>query len=336
MSTLHITPSIDHHEFHGHPHRKKREYNTLKQVSCYSAQQIMSIYTKAPTIDTATFHELCPALVSQKLFADCTFKKRHQQNLSDAEKYGYGSLAIALISLCALLGVVFIPCTSLNIYAALMSTLVGLAVGALFADAILHLIPMHDSSKDESSVIQMRDESYTFNAKTQTSSESTITGLQPIVIMILIGDAIHNFADGLAVGAAFSTNNSSGVATSIAVFCHELPHELGDFAVLLQSGLTIRKALCLNFVSALTAFIGLYVGLAITNSEEVRNWIFAVTAGMFLYIALVDLMDPIITYVCNMVTDGLIITYVCNMVTDGPHNYMRVQYGHRWTSSLLY
>ncbi|XP_075436999.1 zinc transporter ZIP4 isoform X2 [Ascaphus truei] len=108
--------------------------------------------------------------------------------------------------------------------------------------------------------------------------------------MITIGDAIHNFADGLAMGAAFSTSWKTGLATSLAVLCHELPHELGDFAALLHAGLSVRWALLLNFGSALTAFIGLYIALSISADYAVQQWIFTVATGLFLYVALVDML----------------------------------------------
>ncbi|XP_075067585.1 zinc transporter ZIP4 [Mixophyes fleayi] len=114
--------------------------------------------------------------------------------------------------------------------------------------------------------------------------------LRMIPYMITIGDAIHNFADGLAMGAAFSTSWKTGLATSLAVFCHELPHELGDFAALLHAGLRIRWALFLNFVSALTAFIGLYIALSIAADEAIQQWIFTVATGLFLYVALADML----------------------------------------------
>lgn len=114
--------------------------------------------------------------------------------------------------------------------------------------------------------------------------------LRMIPYMITIGDAIHNFADGLAMGAAFSTSWQVGLATSLAVLCHELPHELGDFAALLHAGLTVRWALLLNFSSALTAFIGLYIALSVAADEAIQQWIFTVATGLFLYVALADML----------------------------------------------
>uniref|UniRef100_A0A1I7VHI0 ZIP Zinc transporter n=1 Tax=Loa loa TaxID=7209 RepID=A0A1I7VHI0_LOALO len=72
-------------------------------------------------------------------------------------------------------------------------------------------------------------------------------GLKSAAFVIIFGDAIHNFIDGIAIGASFAISNQVGIATSIAVVCHELPHELGDFAVLIESGLSIRRAMFLNF-----------------------------------------------------------------------------------------
>ncbi|XP_045182117.2 metal cation symporter ZIP14-like [Mercenaria mercenaria] len=133
-------------------------------------------------------------------------------------------------------------------------------------------------------------ESRCSNTSDRISIHDAESGVKALAWMIIIGDGIHNFADGLAIGAAFALTFTKGISTSITVLCHELPHELGDFAVLVSTGMSIKKAMLLNFVSSLTAFAGLYLGLALGEQEEASQWIFAVGAGMFLYVALTDLV----------------------------------------------
>ncbi|KAA3680106.1 solute carrier family 39 (zinc transporter), member 10 [Paragonimus westermani] len=105
------------------------------------------------------------------------------------------------------------------------------------------------------------------------------------------------------VGAAFAQSISGGLSTAVAVFCHELPHELGkhklrllrhdlercDFAVLLKTGMRIKDALFFNVVSSILSLFGMLVGIAVGNVASASYWIFAITAGTFIYIALVDM-----------------------------------------------
>ena len=92
------------------------------------------------------------------------------------------------------------------------------------------------------------------------------------------------------MGAAFSISLLEGISVSIAVLCEELPHELGDLAILLNSGMKLKKALLYNFISACTCFLGLIVGICLGDLEEAQTWIFALAGGMFLYISLVDMV----------------------------------------------
>lgn len=117
-------------------------------------------------------------------------------------------------------------------------------------------------------------------------------GVASLAWMVVMGDGLHNFSDGLAIGAAFSEGLSSGLSTSVAVFCHELPHELGDFAVLLKAGMTVRQAILYNVLSAMMAYLGMATGILIGHyAENVSMWIFALTAGLFMYVALVDMVS---------------------------------------------
>lgn len=94
----------------------------------------------------------------------------------------------------------------------------------------------------------------------------------------------------MAIGAAFSNSIPGGFSTAIAVFCHELPHELGDFAVLLKAGMSAKKAAYYNVLSSVLSFFGMVVGIIIGETPEASAWIFACAAGMFIYIALVDMV----------------------------------------------
>ncbi|XP_071943352.1 metal cation symporter ZIP14-like [Antedon mediterranea] len=118
-------------------------------------------------------------------------------------------------------------------------------------------------------------------------------GINSLNAMILIGDGIHNLMDGLAIGVAFTASITVGLSTCIAVVFHELPHELGDFAVLVNNGLSVKKALLCNFGTACMAFFGLYIGIIAGEGTAIHQWVFAVTAGMFIYVSLVDLMPEL-------------------------------------------
>ncbi|XP_055942121.1 zinc transporter ZIP10-like [Argiope bruennichi] len=111
--------------------------------------------------------------------------------------------------------------------------------------------------------------------------------------MVIMGDGLHNFCDGLAIGAAFASGDADGISTTVAVFCHELPHELGDFAMLLKTGMKVKEALFYNGLSSVLCFIGMLIGVSLGNVHSATNWVFAGTAGMFLYIALVDMLPEL-------------------------------------------
>ncbi|XP_078522432.1 metal cation symporter ZIP14-like isoform X1 [Lissotriton helveticus] len=106
--------------------------------------------------------------------------------------------------------------------------------------------------------------------------------------MITLSDGLHNFIDGLAIGASFTVSVFQGVSTSVAILCEEFPHELGDFVILLNSGMSIQQALFFNFISACCCYLGLAFGI-LAGSHFSANWIFALAGGMFLYIALADM-----------------------------------------------
>lgn len=132
------------------------------------------------------------------------------------------------------------------------------------------------------------------NVMVKDTKVKPLGSLTPVAFMVVIGDGLHNLTDGMAIGGAFGVNPVTGMATALAVLMHELPHELGDFALLLQTGVSIRRAFVFNFISSVLSFIGVVVGLFIVNANsDFVRWIYTGTAGTFLYIAFADLVPEL-------------------------------------------
>jgi zinc and cadmium transporter len=109
--------------------------------------------------------------------------------------------------------------------------------------------------------------------------------------LVLVGDALHNVMDGVLIAAAFLTDIHVGIVTAVAIMAHEIPQEVGNFAVLLHSGANRRKALLLNLMTSLTAVIGGVIGFfALEASLKALPFALAVAASSLLYVAVADLI----------------------------------------------
>lgn len=109
--------------------------------------------------------------------------------------------------------------------------------------------------------------------------------------MILVGDSLHNFVDGVAIAVAFGSSINLGIATSIAVITHEVPQEVGDFAILLESGYAKSRALWLNALSSLAALPGaITTFFLLPVVQPMVPYLLSISAASFIYIALADLV----------------------------------------------
>jgi zinc and cadmium transporter len=118
--------------------------------------------------------------------------------------------------------------------------------------------------------------------------------VHPVVTMNLVGDGVHNMIDGMVIGASYLVSIPLGLTTTLAIVLHEIPQEMGDFGVLIHGGLSVKKALAFNFLSALTAIIGTI--LSLTIGPHVQGYTVAlvpITAGGFIYIAGSDLLPEL-------------------------------------------
>jgi zinc and cadmium transporter len=109
--------------------------------------------------------------------------------------------------------------------------------------------------------------------------------------LLLMGDAFHNFVDGVVIAAAFLVSIPLGIATAVAVIAHEVPQEVGDFAILLDSGYSRTKALVLNTLSASTTLPGALIAYFwLADAQTLVPYVLAISAASFIYIATADLV----------------------------------------------
>jgi len=109
--------------------------------------------------------------------------------------------------------------------------------------------------------------------------------------LVLIGDSLHNFVDGLVIGAAFLANQHLGIASAIAVIAHEIPQEVGDFAIFLRGGFSRFKALSLNLLSSLASVLGGWLAyFALGRSQAFLPYALALAVSSLLYVAMSDLI----------------------------------------------
>lgn len=277
--------------------------------------------------------------------------------------------SVAIISVCGLGLLICMPRLQRTRYQnVLLQFLIGLAIGTLTADALLHLLPIsshhHISGDNQSALSDSRSsENDSDNGHFHPSTEGFGLGFMALVgilgflvlerimvlltdvcthkdhslastktdgerkdvsvpmtdphlhhhqnhhqhqhhhltsetksfmFMIITGDGLHNFFDGIAIGVSYGSSLAVGLSTSIAILCHELPHEIGDFAVLIKSGMTIKRAVLYNTLSSILCLLGATTGVFIGKIDV--GWVSALIAGMFLYIALVDMVPQLDCY----------------------------------------
>jgi len=213
----------------------------------------------------------------------------------------YSLVSVFIVSLVSFIGIFTLGIKQDKLKTILIY-LISFSAGALFGDAFIHLLP---------ELIEER-------GFTLVSGVSILSGIlvffilekfvhwqhchmpvtenhvHPFAYMNLVGDGLHNFIDGLIIAASYLVSVPLGFATTLAVLLHEIPQEIGDFGVLLHGGFSRTKALLLNFLTGLTAVLGVVVGLLLNNYSDGIKFLFIPLAiGGFIYIAGSDLIPEL-------------------------------------------
>jgi len=206
-----------------------------------------------------------------------------------------------IVSLVSLVGV-FSLSIGEDVLKKYINFFISLAIGALLGDAFIHIIPEAFKSNIDASIVGILiivgillffviEKFIHWHHHGEDKEQEHI---HPVGKLVLFTDGFHNMIDGIIIGASFLVSPHVGIATTIAVVLHEIPQEIGDFAVLIHSGYTKKRALWLNFLSALASVLGLIIIFIfgnIINSSIL--WFVPISAGGFIYIAVADLIPEL-------------------------------------------
>jgi len=213
----------------------------------------------------------------------------------------YAIISVLIVSAVSFIGIFTISIKADRLKKFLIYA-IAFSAGALFGDAFLHLLPELIEEAGFtllfSSLILAGIVLFFVMEKLvhwqHCHMPITQEHVHPFAIMNLIGDALHNFIDGLIIGASYLISIPAGIATTLAVALHEIPQEIGDFGVLLHGGFSKGKALAINFLTAITAIVGAVIALiSSAYIESLELYLIPIAIGGFIYIAGSDLIPEL-------------------------------------------
>ena len=206
-------------------------------------------------------------------------------------------LSTFLVSSISLVGIFFVTMKE-QVFRKALLLFVSFASGSLLGAAFLHLIPEALTTDTGSEVTFLAILSgilvfFVLEKSLWKHCHELECPVHTFAYLNLVGDGVHNFIDGVVIAASFIADISLGVATTLAVITHEIPQEIGDFGILIYGGLSKRKALSYNFLSAILAVLGATLTYFFASSLPSLTLLLAFAAGGFIYIATTDLIPEL-------------------------------------------
>lgn len=215
----------------------------------------------------------------------------------------YSLLSVSIVSLISFVGILTIIFKRDHLGGFLLF-MISFAAGALLGDVFIHLLPELIQEKGfgistglyiiSGILLFFILEKIMHWRHCHMAATDNEDHAHPLAVMNLVGGTFHNFIDGALIAGTYLLSIPAGIATTVAVILHEIPQEMGDFGVLLHSGMKLKKALFFNFVTELIAFVAVILVLGFgVKSQTLSNSIIPITIGGFLYIANADLIPEL-------------------------------------------